>query len=250
MADENKYDEIEHFVEVFQEASRKIKYATVPVVSAIHGMVLGGGHEMMLHCHKTVLHHETYRGFVEAGVGILPAGAGFVEMLKRTQHDLEKYKYSDLLPRDRFIWETLSMAKVSKNAYDTANLGFLSDDDIIVASKDNQLEVAKQAAINLIESGFIPNVPEMLKVTGTTGFAALQYIGQAMMEGHFISEYDYEIAMRIAKILTGGDVPKNTYVTEEEILKLERDNIMVLLHNEKTQARMRHMLEKNKPLRN
>ncbi len=246
----NEFDKIDKFVSTFQETSVKIKYAKVPVVASIHNMTLGGGHEISIHCHQTVLHQETYRGFVEVGVGIVPAGAGFVEMLKRTQKDLGKYKLADLGARDRFLWETIAMAKVSKNAYDTANYGFLKDNDIIVANRSKQTEIAKKAVINILDSGFIPNVPQMIRVSGRTGFAALQYVAQMMLDGNFISKHDYTIALAVAEIITGGDVAKNTYVTEQEILALEHKNIMSLIKNEKTQARVKHMLTKNKPLRN
>ncbi len=247
---EDDFDKVDKFIRTFQKASMKIKYASVPVVASIHNMTLGGGNELSIHCHKTVSHQETYRGFVEVGVGIIPAGAGFVEMLKRTQSDLAKYKLADLSPRDRYLWETIAMAKVTQNAFQAEKLSMARPDDIIVASRANQVDVAKKAVINLIESGFTPNVPELIKVSGISGFATLQYIAQTMLDGNFISEHDYKLSLAVAEVITGGNVPKNTYVTEQDILDLEYKNVMELIKTEKTQERIKHMLLKNKPLRN
>ncbi len=250
LIENNDYDAIEKLISLFQETSMRIRYASVPVVASIHNMTLGGGNEIAVHCHKTVMHQETYRGFVEVGVGIVPAGAGFVEMLRRSHQELAKYKFPDLGPRDRQIWELIAMAKVSKNAYDADKLGFVSDRDIIVADRSSQLDVAKKAVINMLESGFVPNVSEPIRVTGITGFAALKYVAEAMYEGNFISEHDFKISLAVAETITGGNVPKNTLVTEKEILALEHKNVMELIKDEKTQARIKHMVMKNKPLRN
>ncbi len=43
---------------------------------------------------------------------------------------------------------------------------------------------------------------------------------------------------------------QNTLVTEEYLLDLEREAFLSLCGEEKTQARMKHFIETNRPLRN
>ena len=59
-----------------------------------------------------------------------------------------------------------------------------------------------------------------------------------------------EIAERIATVLCGGDVDRNAVVDEDWLIRLERTHFVELAQQEKTQARIGHMLKTGKPLRN
>jgi len=65
-----------------------------------------------------------------------------------------------------------------------------------------------------------------------------------------MSEYDAFLAKRIAYVMSGGNVNKNSMVSEESILKLEREAFIDFTKEEKTIARIDHMLKTGKPLRN
>lgn len=54
----------------------------------------------------------------------------------------------------------------------------------------------------------------------------------------------------MAEILTGGDTDPTRAVGEDELLALERRAVMALIRTPATLARMEHMLETGKPLRN
>lgn len=250
MVEANDEEGLKSMLAKFQKASMDIKYANKPVVVAPRGMTLGGGLEITMHSHCAVAHAETYMGLVEAGVGIVPAGGGVKELLVRCMEDVDVYNLSDLGPVIRKVWENIAMAKVSKNAFDAIKLGYLRKTDRIVMNIDEQLEEAKKQVLRMVEDGFRPNIKKAIKVTGTTGKAFLDYMAYNMKEGNMISAYDYEIAQKIADTVTGGDVPKNTVVTEEQILALEAKSTLSLLKNEKTQQRMMNMSKTGKPLRN
>jgi 3-hydroxyacyl-CoA dehydrogenase len=71
-----------------------------------------------------------------------------------------------------------------------------------------------------------------------------------MQQGGFISEYDQYLAGMVAEVITGGDVPAGTLITEEYLLELEREAFVRLCGQKKTLERIQHMLKKGKPLRN
>ena len=55
----------------------------MPVVAAPYGMTLGGGLELCFACDAVQAAAETYSGLVEVGVGLIPGGAGTLNMLWR-----------------------------------------------------------------------------------------------------------------------------------------------------------------------
>lgn len=240
----------DRFVQDFQLTSHMIKYSKKPVVAAIKGMVLGGGVELTIHSHRVVACAETYVGFVEVGVGIIPAARGCVEMLQRVMADHRKYGYTDATPAVKKVWEQLAMAKVSKDAYQARDFGYLTDADRIILNPDLLLDEGKKELLRMVEDGFMAKVPQPVKVLGETGYASLKYISYTMYQGNYISEHDMIIANKLAYALTGGSVPNGTILDEEQLKSLERNASVSLLQEEKTRARMIHMAEKNKPLRN
>lgn len=242
--------EANQFVSDFQLTSHMIKYSKKPIVAAIKGMVLGGGVELAIHSHRIVAGAETYMGFVEVGVGIIPAARGCVEMLQRVMADNDKYGYTDPLPAIRKVWEQLAMAKVSKDAYQARDFGYITSSDRIILNNDLLLDEAKKELLRMVEDGFEVRTPSTVKVLGETGYASLKYIAYTMYQGNYISEHDLLIANKIAAVLTGGSVPNGTILNETQLKDLERGATVSLIGEEKTRARMVHMAEKNKPLRN
>jgi len=84
MAATNKdWESIRKLVKAYQDATQRLKYATVPVVAAPYGMTLGGGLELCFACDAVQAAAETYAGLVEVGVGLIPGGAGTLNMLWR-----------------------------------------------------------------------------------------------------------------------------------------------------------------------
>ena len=235
-------------VENFQRTSQRIKYAQVPVVSAVRGLALGGGCEFQMHSARTVAHLESYIGLVEAGVGLLPAGGGLKELATRaSQHATGGDVFAEL----KKVFETIAMAKVSTSALNAKELGLLRADDKIVFHAHELLHIAKAEARALAESGYRPPLPaRRITLAGDVGIATFKMLLVNMLEGRFISPYDFEIAERIATILCGGKLDRGALVDEEWLLTLERTHFVELAQQEKTQARIAHMLKTGKPLRN
>ena len=246
---EGKVDAFESMVANFQRTSQAIKYSLVPVVAAVRGLALGGGCEFQMHSARTVAHFESYIGLVEAGVGLLPAGGGLKEFAVRASR--ASGPNGDVFAELKKVFETVAMAKVSTSAIEAKELGLLRPDDRVVMNAYELLEVAKAEALALHEGGYRPPLPARnVRVAGDVGIATFRMLLVNMLEGRFISPYDNEIATRIATILCGGEVDRNSSVDEEWLIRLERKHFVELAQQDKTQARIEHMLKTGKPLRN
>jgi 3-hydroxyacyl-CoA dehydrogenase len=249
-----QWDAIERVVEKFQRTSMRLRYSLVPTVCAVRGMALGGSCEFILHAARTVAAFESYIGLVEAGVGLLPAGAGSKELVVRAAEEAKRGAVGsqiDQLPFIRTYFQQVATAAVAKSALDAMDMGYLRASDVVVMHAQEVLYVAKAQARALAEAGYRPRLPARnVPVVGKTGIATLTMLLVNMRDGGFISAYDFEIGQRIARVLCGGEVEAGSLVDEEWLLKLERDEFMALLRDERTQARIAHTLKTGKPLRN
>ena len=244
-----KVDAFEAMVANFQATSQRIKYAQVPVVAAVRGLALGGGCEFQMHSARTVAHLESYIGLVEAGVGLLPAGGGLKELAARASEAAGPG--GDVFAELKKTFETIAMAKVSTSAVEAKELGLMRAGDKVAFNAYELLHIARAEARGLAETGYRPPLPaRRIRVAGDVGIATFKMLLVNMLEGRFISEYDYEIASRIATILCGGEIDRGAVVDEEWLLRLERQHFVELAQQEKTQARIAHMLKTGKPLRN
>jgi 3-hydroxyacyl-CoA dehydrogenase len=246
---EGKLKEFEAMVAQFQATSQRIKYSLVPVVAAVRGMALGGGCEFQMHSARTVFALESYIGLVEAGVGLLPAGGGLKEIATRV--GLAVGINGDVIAGLKPYFEAVAMGKVSASALEAKELKLARENDVVVFNAHELLYVAKQQAKSLAESGYRPALPaRQIPVAGDVGIATFKMMLVNMLEGRFISPHDMEVSTRIATVLCGGNVDKNSLVDEEWLLKLEREHFVALAQMPKTQERIMYMLQNGKPLRN
>ena len=244
-----KLAEFDAMVANFQATSQRIKYSLVPVVAAVRGLALGGGCEFQMHSARTVAHLESYIGLVEAGVGLLPAGGGLKELAVRASNAAGPG--GDVFAELKKVFETIAMGKVSASAVEAKELGLVRKDDVVAFNAYELLHIAKQEALALAERGYRPPLPaRRVQVAGDVGIATFKMLLVNMLEGRFVSEYDYEIATRIATVLCGGEIDRGSLVDEEWLLRLEREHFVALAQMPKTQERIAHMLKTGKPLRN
>ena len=244
--DSGDLDAVDAIVRKFQRASTRFSQSEVPVVAAVDGMALGGGCEFAMHAVRTVCSAESYLGLVEIGVGVLPAGGGLRELARRAAAAAPD---GDPWPFIQRAFEFVAKAVVSASGEDAIGMGLLRDTDTIVMNSQELLTAAKAEALALAAS-WRPPIRKPIKVCGRTGAANLEGVVVNMHAGGWVSDHDAFIATKIAKILCGGDVDAGTEVTEDWVLNLERRAFVELCGTDKTRARIAHMLETGKPLRN
>ena len=233
-----------------QELMLRLRYANVPTVAAIRGMALGGGCEMAVHCAKRVAIMESYIGLVEVGVGLVPGAGGLAYIARRAAENAQASTGKDLLPFLTEGFTAAAMAKVGMSALDSRKLGYLLWSDTIVPHKDELLYVAIQQARAMYEGGYRPPLKRLFPVAGRDGKATITGQLVNMRDGGFISQHDFDIALKIAHVVTGGDVDPGTLVSEEYLMTLERQAFTSLLGHPKTHERIMGMLATGKPVRN
>lgn len=238
---------IEEMVASGQKIYKALKYAPFPVVAAPSGMALGGGCEILLHSDAVQAHAESYIGLVETGVGLVPGWGGCKEMIMRWMAN--KKRPGGPMPAISQTFETIAMAKVAKSAMEAKDLLFLRAEDGITMNRDRLLADAKAKALALA-ADYTPPQPATVSLPGPTARAALGLaVGELQRQGK-ATQYDGTVAGALAEVLSGGDTDIVDELTEDQLLALERRAFMTLLRNSKTLARMEHMLETGKPLRN
>ena len=241
---------IEPEVKKLQDAMLRLRYASVPTVAAVRGMALGGGCEIAVACAKRVAHMESYIGLVEVGVGLLSAGGGLTYIARRAAEAAAAAGNPDVLAfmKDSFV--AAAMAKVGTSALESRQLGYLLNDDVIVAHKDELLLIAIDQVKAMAAANWRAPLKAHFAVAGRSGKATIQAQLVGMRDGGFISAHDFHIASLIADVLCGGDVDGGALVNEEYLMALERKHFCSLLEHPKTQERVMGLLQTGKPIRN
>ncbi|WP_028316415.1 3-hydroxyacyl-CoA dehydrogenase/enoyl-CoA hydratase family protein [Desulfatibacillum aliphaticivorans] len=251
LAKAGKYADIDAFLARAQGGMMNALYSSFPVVAAPFGMTLGGGCETCLAADKIVAHSELFMGLVEVGVGLIPGGGGCMNTWKKFALSTPPcVKVNDLLPYFMHVFQNIAMAKFSNSAAQARTMGFLGPKDRIVMNRDYLIGEAKKEVLRMVDAGYAPPQKKPIPVLGKSaqGLADQQLFD--MLAAGYISEHDALIAKKVAYIIGGGDVRDNSTVDEDYILKLERDAFVSLFKEEKTIARVEHMLATGKPLRN
>ena len=231
-----------------QDAFNALKFAPFPVVGAPSGMALGGGCEVLLHCDAVQAHAESYIGLVEAGVGIVPGWGGCKEMMLRGLAAKGPGFGGPMTAISR-VFETIGLAKVSRSAKEARKLGFLRDGDAISANRDRLLADAKARALALAE-GYAAPEPATVRLPGKTGRIALKMAVKGLAKTGKATAHDLVVVDHLGTVLTGGDTDATRDIPEARLSELERRAILALIRMPATIARMEHMLETGKPLRN
>ena len=247
---EQEYDELNHVMKIFQDTMMRLRYSAIPVVAAPHGYTLGGGCELCLQCDAVVPYSETYIGLVEAGIGLLPGGGGMKEMILRASDKFKKNDVEVNILQEYFM--NIGMGKTATSGFEGYELDyFIKGRDITVMNKKNQINIAKQKALNLFDAGYTKPIERNdIKVLGKQALGML-YVGvDSLRAGDYISDHDKKIANKIAYVLCGGDLSQPTKVSEQYLLELEREAFISLCGERKTLERMQYMLKNGKPLRN
>lgn len=249
-AQQGMWDTLDAAVRKLQNLNMRMRYFPKPVVAAPAGLALGGGCEVTMHASRVVAAGELYIGLVELGAGVIPAGAGTKEIMRRIINPAMRTENAEVLPFLQRAFLQIGQAKVSTSAEEARQMGILGPADRVVMNRAHLLTEAKKEVLHMAAAGYAPPPPEQIYAAGRDMLGALQ-IGAFMFQaGGYITEYDAHIARKLAHVLTGGGLSKPQWVSEQYILDLEREAFLSLCGEEKTQARMWNLLQTGKPLRN
>ena len=249
-AQQGMWDMLDGAVRKLQEMNMHMRYSHKPVVVAPTGLTLGGGCEITMHASRVVAAAETYIGLVELGVGVIPAGAGTKEMLRRIVNPVMQIENADPLAALQKAFLQMGQAKVATSAEEARGMNILSPQDRIVLNRSHLLTEAKKEVLHMVASGYKPPAPELIYAAGRDALAAIRIGAWMFKEGQYITQYDHHVAGKLAYVMCGGELTRSQWVSEQYILDLEREAILSLFGEEKTQARMWSILQSGKPLRN
>jgi 3-hydroxyacyl-CoA dehydrogenase len=249
-AQQGMWDTLSDMINGLQRATFELRHAPKPVVTAVHQMALGGGAEYCMTGWTTVAAHESYIGQVEFGVGLVPAGGGCKELLRRKVNPTMRTDNADVLPVMQETFEQVALAKVSTSAWEAKSMGYLAASDTIVMNSEHRLAKAKDQALQLVASGSRPPEVEKIYAAGRNAYGALLMGIKSLEWGGYASEHDAKIARKLAFVLCGGDISAPAWLDPWYILDLEREAFLSLLGEPKTIERIMHMLQTGKPLRN
>ncbi|MBA3453007.1 MAG: 3-hydroxyacyl-CoA dehydrogenase/enoyl-CoA hydratase family protein [Deltaproteobacteria bacterium] len=249
-AGQKQWDQLREMVRGYQYATQRMKYSTVPIVAAPYNMTLGGGLELCWGCDAVQAAAETYSGLVEVGVGLIPGGAGTMNMLWRSLEAVPEGVDVDTYAFVTQTFKNIALAKVATSAEEAKAFGYFRPTDGVSFDRARQLHETKQRAMGLANAGYHPPAPRAYKLPGESGIATIKMMVNTLVAGGYASEHDAKIAMKLATVLCGGSSGGTHAVTEDEMLELEREAFVSLCGEPLSQARMQYMLQNNKPLRN
>ncbi len=247
---EQEYDELDFAIRAFQNTVMRVRYSSIPVVIAPHGLALGGGCEMNLHADKVCAAAETYIGLVELGVGIIPAGGGTKEFVLRAADEMHEDEPETITLKNRFL--TIATAKVATSAFEAYNLGILRKGvDEVVVNQNRRITEAKRSVIELVESGYTMPVPRKdIRVLGRSALGSLLAGINGMQRAGYATAHDALVARKLAYVMCGGDLSEQSLVSEQYLLDLEREAFLSLCGERKTLERLQSVLKTGKPVRN
>jgi 3-hydroxyacyl-CoA dehydrogenase len=249
-AQQGMWDMLDTAVRKLQDLNMRMRYSPKPIVVAPAGLALGGGCEITMHAPRVVAAAETYIGLVELGAGVIPAGGGTKEMRRRIVNPVMRVENAEPLAALQRAFLQMGQAKVATSAGEARDMNILGPQDRIVMNRGHLLAEAKKEVLHMIATDYNPPAPEPIYAAGRDALAAIRIGAWMFGEGKYITAYDQHIAGKLAFVMCGGELTRGQWVSEQYILDLEREAILSLFGEEKTQARMWNILQTGKPLRN
>ncbi|MFI5186112.1 MAG: 3-hydroxyacyl-CoA dehydrogenase/enoyl-CoA hydratase family protein [Chitinophagales bacterium] len=250
LAIEQEYDELDMAIRMFQNTMMRARYSSIPVVTASHGLALGGGCELNLHSDKCCPAAETYIGLVELGVGLIPGGGGTKEFTLRASDEMHEDEPETITLKNRFL--TIATAKVATSAFEGFDIGvFRKGHDEVVVNQNRRVAEAKRSVIEMFDSGYTTPVQRKdIKVLGRSALGALYAGINGMWRANYATDHDVVVAKKLAYVMCGGDLSEPTLVNEQYLLDLEREAFLSLCGERKTLERIQSVLKGGKPVRN
>lgn len=250
LAVDQEYDELDMAIRLFQQATMRARYSSVPVVVAQHGLVLGGACELSLHADACCPSAESYTGLVELGVGLIPGGGGTKEYVLRASDEMHPDEPETITLKNRFL--QIATAKVATSAHEAFDMGiYRKGRDIIVMNQQRRVAVAKEKVLQLYDVGYVTPVQRKdIRVLGQSALGALYAGIHGMWRGGYATDHDVVVAKKLAYVMCGGDLSEPSLVTEQYLLDLERTAFLSLCGERKTLERIQSVIKGGKPVRN
>jgi 3-hydroxyacyl-CoA dehydrogenase len=247
---EQEYEELDFAIRSFQNTMMRVRYSSIPVVVAPHGLALGGACEMSLHADKCCPAAETYTGLVELGVGLIPGGGGTKEFVLRASAEMHDDEPETITLKNRFL--TIATAKVATSAFEAFDIGIYRKGlDEVIINQSRRVSEAKKSVIKLYERGYVMPVQRNdIKVLGRTALGALYAGIHGMRQADYATDHDAVVAKKLAYVMCGGDLSEPTLVSEQYLLDLEREAFLSLCGERKSLERIQSVLKSGKPIRN
>ena len=250
LAIEQEYEELDMAIRIFQNTMMRVRYSSVPVVTAPHGLTLGGSCELTVHSDKCCPAAETYIGLIELGVGLIPGGGGTKEFTLRASDEMHEDEPETITLKNRFL--TIATAKVATSAFEGFDLGiFRKGLDEIVVNQNRRVAEAKKSVLEIFGSGYTTPVQRKdIKVLGRSALGALYAGINGMWRANYATDHDVVVAKKLAYVMCGGDLSEPTLVSEQYLLDLEREAFLSLCSERKTLERIQSVMKGGKPIRN
>jgi 3-hydroxyacyl-CoA dehydrogenase len=250
LAIEQDYDEIDMAIKLFQNTIMRVRYSSIPVVVAPHGLALGGACEMSLHADKVIPAAETYTGLVEVGIGVIPGGGGTKEFVLRASDEMHEDEPETITLKNRFL--SIATAKVATSAFEGFDLGIYRKGlDEVSMNQSRRIAEAKKSVIEIYDGGYtMPVQRNDIKVLGRSALGALYAGINGMWKANYATDHDVTVAKKLAYVMCGGDLSEAQFVSEQYLLDLEREAFLNLCGEKKTLERIQSILKSGKPLRN
>ncbi len=250
LAIEQDFEELDMAVRAFQNTMMRVRYSSIPVGTAPHGLTLGGGCEMNLHADTIAAAAETYIGLVELGIGVIPGGGGTKELVLRASDEMHVDEPDSITLKNRFL--QIATAKVATSAQEAMDMGiFRKGQDHIVLNQSRRIAKAKEQVLNLYHAGYTQAQQRTdIKVLGKSALGALYAGINAMWRGGYATDHDKLVAKKLAYVMCGGDLSEQCLVNEQYLLDLEREAFLSLCGEKKTLERIQSVITSGKPIRN
>jgi 3-hydroxyacyl-CoA dehydrogenase len=250
LAIEQDYDEIDMAIRMFQNTIMRVRYSSIPVVVAPHGLALGGACEMSLHADKVVPAAETYTGLVEVGIGVIPGGAGTKEFVLRACDEMHEDEPETITLKNRFL--SIATAKVATSAHEAFDMGIYRKGlDEVSMNLGRRIAEAKKSVLEIYDAGYtMPVQRKDIKVLGRSALGALYAGINGMWRAKYATDHDVTVAKKLAYVMCGGDLSEPQLVSEQYLLDLEREAFLSLCGEKKTLERIQSVLKSGKPVRN
>jgi len=242
-----KWKEIDMFLKNFQQSLNHLQHANFPVVSCPTGLAIGGGYELISQTSFVVAHSNSVLGLVESLVGLIPAGGGCKEMLRRWSNHDEAKKDPHFLPLK--VFNLIGYATTSDSPLKAKKQRFLNDLDIMVMNRDRLIEEADNT-IFLNKENYKQLESISLSLPGPSVIPKMLDILRELKDKNIIGEHGMEVGKKLAYMLSGGETNTSKILTEQNLYDLEREIFIDLIKQKPTQERIRHTLDTGKPLFN